>query len=191
MFLEPSYTHYRTLRQSEIIAIPVGQEEEVASGGDEEVKTEAQEMTEIINEVNVEPDEQTVEETQFVEVSKPKAKARAKKAPTKPPEFVEPVVEVSTSLDEVVADVHLPTADELKMETKVSCPDCGKQMSAKTLRYSHGPNCVARKPKQCDFDPNVTEEVIENGVQKRLHNSRAQRPGRRQETVEKLTQNAF
>ena len=78
-------------RKSKITAVPVGQqEEEFASGGDEEVKTEAQEMTEIINEVNVEPDEQTVEETQFVEVSKPKAKARAKKAPKKPSEFVEP-----------------------------------------------------------------------------------------------------
>ena len=50
---------------------------------------------------------------------------------------------------------------------------------------------VAKKPKEGDLDPNVIEEVIENEVQKRLHNSRAQRAVRRQEMVEKLMQNAF
>jgi uncharacterized Zn-finger protein len=33
-------------------------------------------------------------------------------------------------------------------ESKVKCPDCGKQMSAKTLKYSHVPNCVKKKEKQ-------------------------------------------
>ena len=37
-----------------------------------------------------------------------------------------------------------------KVDTKVACPDCGKQMSAKTLKYSHGPNCLAKKQKQGD-----------------------------------------
>ena len=104
-------------------------------------------------------------------------------------QFVEPEVEVEASLDEVVAEVTLPV--EPKVESKVECPDCGKQMSAKTLRYSHGPNCPAKKQKGGEVDPNVIEEVIENEVQKRLHNSRAQRAIRRQEMVEKLMQNAF
>ena len=37
------------------------------------------------------------------------------------------------------------------MDTKVACPDCGKQMSAKTLKYSHGPNCSSKKQKQGVF----------------------------------------
>jgi hypothetical protein len=37
---------------------------------------------------------------------------------------------------------------ESKVDAKVACPDCGKQMSAKTLKYSHGPNCSAKKQKQ-------------------------------------------
>ena len=107
-------------------------------------------MTDIVHEVNFEPDEQTVEETPLVEVAKEKAKARAKKAPKQASELREPEVEVNESIDEIVADVHLPTADELKMETKVSCPDCGKQTSAQTLRYSHGPNCQSKKQKQSE-----------------------------------------
>jgi len=180
-------------RKAKLIAVPVEQkEEEVASGGDDEVKTDAQEMTEIINEVKVEePVSEPIADASVPE-PKPKAKARAKREPKKPVE-VEPVVEVSVSLDEVEADVRLPTASELKMETKVPCPECGKQMSAKTLRYSHGPNCQAKKHKQNEepIDHSVIEEVIENEVQKRLNNSRAQRALRRQETVEKLMQNAF
>ena len=65
-----------------IIAVPVGRQwKEVASGGDEEVNAEAPGMTGIIIEVDVEPDEQTVEQPPFVEVAKPQAKARAQKAP--------------------------------------------------------------------------------------------------------------
>ena len=37
---------------------------------------------------------------------------------------------------------------EPEVEHKVACPDCGKQVSAKTLKYSHGPNCVVKKQKQ-------------------------------------------
>ena len=81
---------------------------------------------------------------------------------------------------------------------KVACPDCGKQMSAKTLKYSHGPNCSSKKQKQGDeegvkelIEKSVFEEVVEHEVQKRLHNTRACRAVRRAEMVEKLIQNAF
>ena len=173
-------------RKAKITAVPVEQPE--ASVADDEVKTDAQEMAEIINEVEVDEPEPTVEAS--VPEPKPKAKARAKREPKKPVEqFIEPEVEVNASLDEVEADVALP--DEPKVESKVSCPDCGKQMSAKTLRYSHGPNCTAKKQKHSEVDHSVIEEVIENEVQKRLHNSRAHRAVRRQEMVGKLMQNAF
>ena len=137
------------------------------------------------------------------------AKAKAKRASrANPAVVVEPEVEVTASLDEVEAVVRIPHAvltlsvsdrrDEIKIDTKVACPDCGKQMSAKTLKYSHGPNCLVKKQKQGDdevareqIDKSVFEEVIEHEVQKRLHNTRACRAVRRQEMVEKLMQNAF
>ena len=178
-------------RQAKLTAVPVEQkEEEVASGGDE-VKTDAQAMTEIINEVKVDDAPVLTQEyVPVVEIAKPKAKARAKREPQKPVEqFTEPEVEVNASLDEAEADVTLPV--EPKVESKASCPDCGKQMSAKTLRYSHGPNCTAKKQKHSEVDHSVIEEVIENEVQKRLHISRAHRAVRRREMVEKLMQNAF
>jgi hypothetical protein len=125
---------------------------------------------------------------------KPEQREHQKKNEAEP--FVEPEVEVNASLDEVVADVTLPVSDqrdEPKVESKVECPDCGKQMSAKTLRCIHGPNCQAKKQKGSEepVDHSVIEEVIENEVQKRLNNSRSQRALRRQEMVAKLMQNAF
>ncbi len=53
----------RTTRKSKIIAVPISRPEglAIAQMGDEEVKTEAEEMTELINEVNTE--EELVAET--------------------------------------------------------------------------------------------------------------------------------
>ena len=195
-------------RKAKITAVPIDQEEEIAPQvDDDEVKNDAQHMTDIINEVNTPVLTHSVEDQietpaapslagmQPVVETKAKAK-RASKA--KPAVVVEPEVEVTASLDEVEAVITLPLPEELKVDTKVACPDCGKQMSAKTLKYSHGPNCSSKKQKQGDdevakeqIDKSVFEEVIEHEVQKRLHNTRACRAVRRQEMVEKLMQNAF
>ena len=65
-------------RKAKITAVPVEQPE--ASVADDEVKTDAQEMTEIINEVKVDDAPiLTQEYVPVVEVAKPKAKARAKR----------------------------------------------------------------------------------------------------------------
>ena len=48
--------------------------------------------------------------------------------------------------------------EELKMDTKVACPNCGKQMSAKTLKYSHGPNCSSKKQTQGVFTQEVADQ---------------------------------
>ncbi len=132
-------------------------------------------------------------------------KAKAKRASrAKPKEELkeEPEVEVTSSaLDEVQVEVTIPLQEEAKtdakVDAKVACPDCGKQMSAKTLKYSHIPNCSAKK--QADGAISQTaplassgiEEVIEDEVQKRLYNKRSERAARREEMVSKLMQNAF
>ncbi len=201
-------------RKNKITAVPIEQKEEGITCGDDEAKTDAQHRTDIINEVNAPDLTYSVEEAPAIEdqeevpVAKPKAKRASRSkisvvtGPTE--QVVEPVltlqvsdqreVEVTASLDEVEAVVRIPSSDELKMDTKVACPDCGKQMSAKTLKYSHGPNCSSKKQKQSpreQIDKSVFEEVVESEVQKRLHNTRACRAIRRQEMVEKLMQNAF
>jgi hypothetical protein len=69
-------------------------------------------------------------------------------------------------------------------------------MSAKTLKYSHVPNCVAKKQSdthstQAARRENILEEVIENEVQKRLQYNRSERAARREEMVQNLMKNAF
>ena len=111
--------------------------------------------------------------------------------------MTEPEVEVTSSLDEVQAEVVMPK-QEPYVEPKVACPDCGKKMSAKTLKYSHGPNCVIHKQKQQSSDasaPNeiqgVTNQWVEHEVQRRLNGRREERATRRGALVANLVKNAF
>ena len=99
----------------------------------------------------------------------------------------------------LISDVVLPKGVP-EVEHKVACPDCGKQVSAKTLKYSHGPNCVIRKQKQSQTtiisreDGNHslgTEVTKEQEYQSRMQNRRIERAARREEMVQKLMQNAF
>ena len=161
-----------------------------------EPKTEAEQMTDVINEVNVNEVESPV--TRAVQTA---PKAKAKRVSKKEPVFTEPEVEVTSSLDEVQAEVVMPN-QEPYVESKVACPDCGKKMSAKTLKYSHGPNCVIQKQKQQmpseDSSPNeiermqsVSNEWIEHEVQRRLNGRRDERANRREAMVANLLKNAF
>jgi hypothetical protein len=179
-------------RKSKITAVPIAPEASfgrnqpeglvVAQMTEEEPKTDAQEMTEVINEVNaVAPEASLGKEPQAPEepvapeaslgteaVAEPKAKpkrASRAKASSRTPSVKalsaltpadqgEPVVNVTPTLDEATVEVELPPSGvlgtkeankEAKSVEKVTCPDCGKQMSAKTLKYSHKPNCVIEK----------------------------------------------
>lgn len=186
-------------RKAKITAIPINKEEDVSQQvHDDEVKNDAQHMTDIINEVNAPVLAHSVEEDQIdtpIVVTKAKAK-RASKA--KPAVVVEPEVEVTASLDEVEAVVTLPLPGELKVDTKVACPDCGKQMSAKTLKYSHGPNCSSKKQKQGDEEESTKTDIVRNPLTetildnwKETRCTRLARAVRRQEMVDRLIQNAF
>ena len=195
-------------RKAKITAVPIDQEEEIAPQvDDDEVKNDAQHMTDIINEVNTPVLTHSVEDQietpaapslagmQPVVVTKAKAK-RASKA--KPAVVVEPEVEVTASLDEVEAVITLPLPEELKVDTKVACPDCGKQMSAKTLKYSHGPNCSSKKQKQGDEEESTKTDIVRNPLTeaildnwKETRCTRLARAVRRQEMVDRLIQNAF
>ncbi len=135
-------------------------------------------------------------------------KAKAKRAPRKQPVAesspegsqtkglkVEPEVEVTARLDEVQAVVTIPTEEKPQEASKVGCPDCGKQISARTFRYSHVPNCTSKKQKQQlpreQPEQNIIDIGIENEVPKRLKSRRVERATRREAMVQKLMQNAF
>ena len=150
--------------------------------GDEEVKTEAEERDELINEVKAE-EEPVAEPLAIEDAPKPKAK-RAPRAKAK----AEPEAVPFEAPDEPQEAERRAVAD------KVECPDCGEQMSSKTLRYSHAPNCAAKKKRQeehQDVTPSVTDDMIENEVHKRLTNFREERVARKQKAIQNLIANAF
>ena len=111
---------------------------------DNEPETEAQEMDKVMEEIKTEPQpepqpeplQSIQEEPKAKAKSKPRAKPKAKLVkPVEPVEPVKPVEEVK------------PVAEKKKAEL-VECPDCKKQLSAKTLKYNHVHNCPAKKFKE-------------------------------------------
>ena len=182
-------------RKTKITAVPVDQPEGLARAwGEEEGNTDAEQMTDIINEVSLAQKVETLpEESQDTENAKPKRASRAK--PKEPPteEPKEPPTEVPPK-----EEPREEPKEDQGAGAKVECPDCGKQMSAtaKTLRYSHGANCSAKQGKQQRAQeeqpaPNVMDDLIEYEVQRRMNQKRAERATRREAMVAKLLQNAF
>ena len=202
-------------KSSRITAVPVDQpqpspprgvEEGLARAwdsspvGDGEQQTEAQEMTEIINEVKETPAEQVDEPVGVDEPVAAEPKAKPKRAPKPKPS----VTEVTPALNEITVKVEIPTEanKDATASQKVSCPDCGKQMSAKTLKYSHAPNCLAKKQKVAHEEGSrggeepvasstITDEMIEHEIEKRMANKRVERLNKRQKDLEKLVAGAF
>ena len=196
-------------RKAKIVAVSIDKEEEVAPQVDEEVKTEAQLMTEIINEVNAPeglmvrmesvPEEEIPLVEDQVETPVVVAKAKAKRvSKAKPIVTAAPVEHEVVDAVAVDAEVVEPVVVEPKADAKVACPDCGKQMSAKTLKYSHGPNCSSKKQKQGDEEESTKTDIVRNPLTeaildnwKETRCTRLARAVRRQEMVDRLIQNAF
>jgi Zn finger protein HypA/HybF involved in hydrogenase expression len=114
----------------------------------------------------------------------PRARAPSRK---KVKELDAEVVAVEPTLEETTVEVTVPE-EKLKLpavvKEKVACPDCGKQMSAKTLKYSHAPNCTVKQI-------NVKEEMLESLLEQRLSSVKQERLARKQAMVEKLISGAF
>jgi hypothetical protein len=114
-------------RKAKITAVPVDQgEQQGASEDPVEQKTDAEQMTDIINEVNTAPQSDVPQLNAEEEVTeKPKPKARAKRSPSRGPSVrlkhnvIEPEPE-----PEPEVQAELPV-EEVKVDAKVECPDCG------------------------------------------------------------------
>jgi hypothetical protein len=153
-----------------------------------EEKTDAEQLTDVINEVKAEA-EATVAPTPEVEVEAEapvEAKPKAKRAPKAKAKAVAPVEDTPPPV--VEAPPAIPVAEAKVEEAKVACPDCGKQMSAKTLKYSH--KCSTAKAIPAETTSRIVE-IVEDEVEKRLSHRRAERIARREAMVEKLMQSAF
>ena len=178
-------------RKPRITAVPVEQPEGLMVSTDlPEEKTDAEQMTEILQEVQQEPREEPKEaDSDAVAISKPKAKRASRAKPKEEPQEVEPKEEKILT-PEVADQREQEPKEEANIDDKVACPDCGKQMSAKTLKYSHVANCVTKK-QNTKTDENkevITEAMIEHHLRTR---ARTERATRREAMVAKLMQTAF
>ena len=166
-----------------------------------EEKTDAEQMTEILQEVQQEPKEEQQDAVSDAPVA---AKAKAKRASRAKPKE-EPVKE--EPLEDEPKEEQILTQEpkeEARIDDKVACPDCGKQMSAKTLKYSHVANCVTKKQKQKpvftqgsqdqreeNTQPAIQREIEVDFIEQRALNRRAERVARRDAMVNRLMQHAF
>ena len=100
----------------------------------------------------------------------------------------------------MVLPLHEEYHETINPREKTSCPDCGKQVSAKTLKYSHGPNCVIKKQKQSqpirisreEGNHSLGTEVTKTQEhQSRMQNRRVERATAREAMVHKLMKNAL
>ena len=190
-------------RKPRITAVPVEQPEGLMVANDlPEEKTDAEQMTEILQEVKEEP--KVAVSDAVVEV-KPKAKRASRAKPKEEPRKEEPL-EVEPIEEQILTSLALASdtskspepKEEARIDDKVACPDCGKQMSAKTLKYSHVANCVTKKQKTKTEKTDeqqyptqvgeITEELIEHHIRTR---SRAARALRRETMLNNLMQSAF
>ena len=143
-----------------------------------EEKTDAEQLTDVINEVKAEA---TVAPTPEVEVEAEapvEAKPKAKRAPKAKAKAVAPVEDTPPPVVEVPPAI--PVAEAKVEEAKVACPDCGKQMSAKTLKYSH--KCSTAKAVPAETTSRIVE-IVEDEVEKRMSHRRAERHARREAMV--------
>ncbi len=184
---------------------------------------EADGMSEVLSEMKeevpapTEEQQSTAAPVEPVAVQKPKAKRkpRAKKVDAMPA-----VVEEPAPVDEPVAETPPPPeppAEEPKAAKaeKVPCPDCGRMVSEKTLKYTHGKTCKAKNPKHIYIGENdlngppdvddqesttehhkhgfehVLEKLVEEELHRRTVGARQAKVARRTEKIAKLAAAAF
>ena len=136
-------------RKPRITAVPVEQvqpEEGLMIARDvPDEKTDAEQMTDILQEVKEEPREAVSEAPVVV---KPKAKRASRAKPILTLQVSDQREEEPLEAEPIEEQILTQEPkEEARIDDKVACPDCGKQMSAKTLKYSHVANCVTKKQK--------------------------------------------
>ena len=174
-----------------------------------QTSNEAEEMSKIKEEV--ENNEPAIEEPPPTEPPptetpiEPKAKPK-RKPPAKKKEEVQE--EVKEELISPPAPPKEEAGKKIKTVELVSCPDCKKEMSKKTLRYSHEKNCTGKpivreeipvkrrepaknpKPKEIiEQYVSIPEEIIQREISKRVREQKDSRMRAKDERIKKLAMN--
>jgi hypothetical protein len=189
-------------RRSKIIAVSLDPPEPVQEQKEE---TEAEQLTKLVEEVKDEKpvviDDDKADEEVVVVQKKTRAKRstskeekppkaprpkRASKATPVEAEMVPPIEPVLPVVEEPVEPVKMK-----KIIEKATCPDCGKNMSLKTLKYNHVYSCPSKKAEPANTTVNIPEALIEEEVAKRMTNNRKAKLEARQEKFNKLLVEAF
>ena len=184
-------------KKSRISTVPV---DEPVVAEAEEPKTEAQEMTEVINTINEEP---AVAPEVVADVAKPKkktsrAKSKAREPVVNEPEDVPPSNPPSSGEEPVPDDAPSSMLHPgVAVRAAVVCEHCGKSMTAKTFKYSHKYTCKS-KPKD-EPQPNSllaqeaakVEELLYQAKCNRMANAREAKARLKEERLSKLVVDAF
>ena len=147
---------------------------------------------------NIVMDEKPVEPAKPVEPvmkeKKPRAKSEAKPVkPKKQEQVVEPVVEP-------IVEESKPKAKSTTKQEIMECKDCGKKLTAKTLKYNHVYNCPAKKQQQQPqkqeqehppAQPEQPPQQLVSSVSDRLQKLKQERAFRNHEKVKHLIAQAF
>jgi len=177
---------------------------------------DADEMSKIKNDIQQEEQPEAplvVEEPKPIEPkSKPKRKPPSKKKVEEiKEEVVIPTPPVEEKVEEKPAEkVEEKTPKKIKTVELVSCPDCNKEMSKKTLRYSHEKNCTGKPivreeipvkrraaPKVKQSPPpeekekyiSIPEEIIQQEINRRVKEQKDARIKAKDERIKKLAMN--
>ena len=156
-------------RKSKVTAVPI--EQSIVEQAETEPKTDAEQLTELVKVVDAVPSNQIEVKHEPLVDKKPQAK-RAPKAKKEKPVLDAVVEVVSSTINETVAEVEIPDEKIFTENKKVECPDCGKHMSAQTLKYSHAPNCLFKK--QVDKEEAQMKTVSAEVTKKQVDEEAAQ-----------------
>ena len=184
-------------KKSRISAVPVDAPNTDAPIDQEEPKTEAQEMSEVINQINSEPE--------VVAEAKPKKKTSRSKPKA---EATNDTQESSSSSAELPPEQHdpvQPPADApssmlhpgAAVRSAVVCEFCGKSMTAKSFKYSHVFTCKSKPKEEPKSDSalvaevNKREELLYQAMCNRMANAREAKARHKEERMNKLLVNAF
>ena len=183
----------------------------------EQPTNDAAEMSNIKDDIQKETPEPTPEPTPIVE---PKAKPKRRPAKKKVEEVKEEVIPPSIPV-EVKVEQEPVVKQEVKQEEKkepkkikivelVSCPHRKKEMSKKTLRYSHEKNCTGKPvvreeipvkrrdpvkvkppapPEEKDKYISIPEEVIQQEINRRVREQKDARIKAKEDRIKKLAMN--
>ena len=94
----------------------------------------------------------------------PEAENQPPEITTEPLEVVEPEVVEPEVVEPEVVEPEQPAKNVVsttKTVDLVECPDCGKKMTMKTLKYSHAKNCTKNKKQQVEKEEEKEAEEEE------------------------------